>query len=177
MKAIIINSAPGVGKTTLLKSLTDKLTGGYALIDGDDVGRTIPLNVSIDWLNLIQDNIVACAKNYRDYTTAALIISFVFPTQERVQRLVDLLEKEGIEVYQITLTCEPDVIEQRITQRNTTKIMNPSRAIQCNNNIKKLHCDYSIDTTEKSAESVGDIVCEIITKIVNRSEKNNGKTN
>lgn len=57
----------GVGKTTLLRILEKKLLNGYALIDGDDVGRTIPLSISIDWLNLIQDNIIACAKNFKDY--------------------------------------------------------------------------------------------------------------
>lgn len=53
MDVIIINSAPGVGKTTLLRILEKKLLNSYALIDGDDVGRTIPLSISIDWLNLI----------------------------------------------------------------------------------------------------------------------------
>lgn len=174
MNAIIINSAPGVGKTTLLKMFEKKLLNGYALIDGDDVGRIIPLSISIDWLNLIQDNIIACAKNFKDYNTKTLIISFVFPSQERVQRLVSLLKKEGISVYHITLICEPSILKERIVKRNTTKIMNPERAIQCNNQITKLQSDYSINTTKKSPEEVGDIVCELVMKLASRSDKRNG---
>ncbi len=66
MRVIIINSAPGVGKTTMLKLLETKLPKGFALMDGDDVGRIVPLNLSIEWLNLIQDNFVSCAKNFRE---------------------------------------------------------------------------------------------------------------
>lgn len=102
-----------------------------------------------------------------------MIISFVFPTQERVQRLVNLLKKEGNSVYHITLTCESSVLEERIIKRNTSKIMNPQRAIQCNSKIRKLQSDYSINTTQKSPEEVGDIVCELITKLVNGSGKSN----
>lgn len=92
MNAIIINAAPGVGKTTLLKLLEDKLLNDFAVIDGDDVGRTIPLENTVDWLNLIQNNIVDCAKNFKDYNIETLIISFIFPSQERLQRLVNLLK-------------------------------------------------------------------------------------
>ncbi|MCL2320946.1 MAG: hypothetical protein FWC47_02440 [Oscillospiraceae bacterium] len=38
----IVNSAPGVGKTTLMKKLHTKLPDGFALIDGDDVGKITP---------------------------------------------------------------------------------------------------------------------------------------
>lgn len=173
MKAIIINSAPGVGKTTLLKLLEKKLPNGYALIDGDDVGRTVPLSLSVDWLNLIQDNIIACAKNFKAYGINTLIISFVFPAQERIERLTKLLKKEGISVYHITLICEPSVLKERIVKRNTTKIMNPERAIKCNDQIRELQSDFSIDTTYKSAEEIEDIVYKLVIKLVSGSDMSN----
>jgi len=48
MNAIIINSAPGAGKTTLFKLFEKKLQNGYAVIDRDDLGRKIPSSLSID---------------------------------------------------------------------------------------------------------------------------------
>lgn len=98
----------------------------------------------------------------------------MFPSQERVQRLVSLLEKEGISVYHIILIWEPSILKERIVKRNTTKIMNPKRAFQCNNQITKIQSDYSINTTQKSPEEVGDIVCGLVMKLASRSDKRNG---
>lgn len=37
----IINSAPGIGKSTLLQNLHMGLPEGFAILDGDEVGRVI----------------------------------------------------------------------------------------------------------------------------------------
>ena len=61
--AYIINSAPGIGKSTLMKNLHARLPDGFALIDGDDVGKITPYQNNINWLNVIQDNITDCCFN------------------------------------------------------------------------------------------------------------------
>lgn len=125
MKVIILNAAPGVGKLTLLKLMEKALPNGCAIVDGDDVGRTIPLQVSMEWLNLIQDNIVSCAKNYRDFGIKYLIISFIFPSQERIDRLLNLLRNNNIQLlYTYSLICDDAEIRKRIFIRNTTRVMN-----------------------------------------------------
>jgi hypothetical protein len=134
------------------------------------VGRTIPLINSIKWLNLMQDNMVACAKNYKKFNIKTLLFSFVFPNQERFQRLANLLKQEGCSVYHITLICEPSDLEKRIKIRNTQKLISIQRAIQLNNEIKKLQSHYSINTTQKSPEEVADIICDEIIKLESRSE-------
>ena len=165
MDAIIINAAPGVGKSTLLKLLEERLSGGYAVVDGDDVGRTIPLVRSVDWLNLMQDNIVSCAKNYKKYNIKTLIIAFVFPTKERLQRLSNLLKDEKCLVYHITLICDPNELKKRIRIRNSQKLISIPRALEINNKIKELKSNYSVDTTNKSPDEVADVICEKIMKI------------
>ncbi|WP_243096936.1 hypothetical protein [Thermohalobacter berrensis] len=57
--------------------------------------------------------------------------------------------------------------------RNTQKLVSIKRALECNNQIKKLESHYSINTTQKSPEQVADIVCEIVDELINRSGKNN----
>jgi hypothetical protein len=42
MNVFIINSAPGVGKTSLMNNLQSRLKRDYAFLDGDDLGRVIP---------------------------------------------------------------------------------------------------------------------------------------
>ncbi|RKD29084.1 hypothetical protein BET03_05925 [Thermohalobacter berrensis] len=84
-----------------------------------------------------------------------------------------MLIKEGNAVYHITLTCESSVLKKRIKMRNTQKLVSIKRALECNNQIKKLESHYSINTTQKSPEQVADIVCEIVDELINRSGKNN----
>ena len=165
MNAIIINGAPGVGKSTLLKLLEDKLSKGYALVDGDDVGRTIPLDNSVEWLNLIQDNIVSCAKNFKKYKINTLIISFVFPSNERLQRLSNFLKNEECNVYHITLICDSKELEKRIKLRNTQKLISVSKALKLNDEIKRLNSYCSVNTTNKSPEKVVDIIYKEIISI------------
>lgn len=103
MNAIILNASSGVGKTTLLKQLERNLPEGFAVIDGDDVGRIVPLKLSLEWLDLIQENIVSCAKNYKEYGTKVLIISFVFPCEKRLERLNNKLVQLGISTKMICI--------------------------------------------------------------------------
>jgi adenylate kinase family enzyme len=165
MKVIIINSAPGVGKSTLLKELEKSLSNGYAIVDGDDFARTIPLISTVKWLNLMQDNIASCAKNYFEYNIKILIISFVFPTFKRLQRLIDLLNKVGCSVTHLRLVCEDDELKMRITNRNTQRAVSIDRAIELNRNIIELTSDYTIDTTSKTPEEVAQMVKVKIEKL------------
>lgn len=166
MKVIVLNSAPGVGKTTLLKQIEMVLKKNFAILDGDDVGRLVPLSLSIEWLDLIQENIVSCAINYRNFGADFLIVSFVFPSENRLHRLTNLLACANIKILCIiSLYCDEVELGKRIQKRNTTRIMNVERAINCNRQIKQLESDFLIDTTEKTPEEIADVFCSFILKI------------
>ncbi|MCK5129651.1 MAG: hypothetical protein KAQ68_07355 [Clostridiales bacterium] len=163
MKVIILNSAPGVGKSTLLKYMERNLPSSFALIDGDDVGRIVPLELSKDWLNLIQDNIVSCAINYMDFGIKYLIVAFVFPSKERVDRFINLLKNESIGVLcTCSLICNDTQLSWRIRDRNTSRIVNIERALEYNEAIKQLEADVTIDTTERTPQEVGELACDAI---------------
>jgi ABC-type cobalamin/Fe3+-siderophores transport system ATPase subunit len=154
MKVIILNASPGAGKTTLLKQLEKNLPEGSAIIDGDDVGRIVPIKLTIEWLNLIQDNIVSCANNFKQYGTKTLVISFVLPTKERVSRLENKLRRLGMETQMICMHCADKILEERITSRNTSKIVNVERALEINTKIKDLNANICIDTSGMSPQEV-----------------------
>lgn len=167
----IINSAPGVGKSTLLRELQHQLPDGFALLDGDDVGRTVPLENNLEWLNLIQDNLASCCVNFRKYGKTHMVLSFVLPSEERVGRLSGLLEKEGFQVCHITLFCQEHEVERRITERNTSKLIKVSRAVELNQSIGELESDFRLDTTTLGINEVSDRALTFIQEKISAEPK------
>ena len=62
-KLIIINGAPGVGKSVVGNLLFSKLDNS-AYLDGDDVWRINPFEVNELTKNLAADNIVSMISNF-----------------------------------------------------------------------------------------------------------------
>ena len=160
--AYILNSAPGVGETTLMKKLHEKLPNGFALIDGDDVGKITPYENNFTWLNLMQDNIVACCSNFKRYEFSNCVISFVFPTEERLERIRGLLNNCGFEIVHIILECDEGEMCKRITERNTSRLINLEQAKELNQEVKSLHADFRLDTTNIEADEVASLVIKYI---------------
>lgn len=153
----LLNSAPGVGKTTLLKSLRTHLSG-FAFIDGDNIGDVAPLENTDQWLNAIQDNICSCCLNFRRYGWAHIIASFVFPSAERIERLRRMLETESFDVRIISLICSAGEIERRIRKRNTSRLISADRAVELNGMIDRLDSDCKVNTTYLDDREVADMV-------------------
>ena len=169
--AYIINSAPGIGKSTLMKNLHTRLPDGFALIDGDNIGRIIPYQNNITWLNIIQDNIVDCCLNFKRYGFTNCIISFVFPTEERLERLKNLLTSKGFKIVHIILECDENEMCKRIIKRNTSKLINTDKAKKLNSELKLLSADFRIDTTYISADEVAYKAIDFITGgIINETD-------
>ena len=165
-KTFIINSAPGVGKSTLLAKLHSLLPNDFALLDGDDVGRVVPYENNINWLNVIQDNIADCCQNYKKYGFNNCVIGLVFPVRERINRITNLLNERGFDVRHIILNCDNDIVYKRIVQRNTSKMINTEQAINLNQEIELLNCDIRIDTTSINADEVSILVKNFIEKVI-----------
>lgn len=164
--AFVINSAPGGGKSTLLKALHSLLPDGFAVIDGDDVGKVTPYLNNINWLNVMQDNIADCCRNYKAYGFHHCIIGFVFPVQERLDRMVNLLNNRGFGVKHILLSCGDSEISQRIAKRSTGRLINIEQALKLNQQLHLLPSDYKIDTTFLNVEGVTAKVMAYITEAI-----------
>ena len=160
MNTIIITGAPGVGKTTTLPAICDKLPQKNGFIDGDSVGRTQPLDTELDRLNLIQDNICACAQNFQKWEAEWFVAGFVLPTEERIKRLSNALKKLGCNVHIIGLVTD----KETLTKRNKEKTESYGRdsgcilgAIELNEMIKEIKI---IDTTTMSVNQVAEQIVE-----------------
>jgi hypothetical protein len=165
MRVFILNSAPGVGKTSLINKLNTTIKEDFAFFDGDDVGRIVPYQLNKKWLNLIQDNLVCCAANCTKYNINNIVISFVFPTTERVERIKNKLIDHGFDVIHIALTCEKEELLRRLRERNNQKIVDIESGVKYNEMIKDLDADFLINTTKLSKKKVANELLKIINDI------------
>ena len=165
MKVFIINGSPGVGKTTLLNLLEKKLPSNCALLDEDDIARTIPLNISKKRFELIHNNLITCAKNFKYYGIECLIISAVIPQRERFKKLVKRFKANDNEVYHIVCDCDLNELKKRIKNRKDQDVIDLKCALRCNEKINNLDSHFTVNTGE-SPENVRDSVLDFVNKVL-----------
>jgi len=163
MNIIVITGAPGVGKTTVLPAICERLPQKNGFIDGDSVGRTKPLDIELERLNLIQDNIYACAQNFQKWGAEWFVAGFVLPTQEKIQRLTDALKKLDCRVHIIGLVADKETLSKRNKEKNESYGRDPGSilgAIELDEMIKEIKGIHIIDTTALSLIQVADKVVD-----------------
>lgn len=157
MTAIVITGAPGIGKTTLLPLLADSLDGKGAFLDEDDVGCTRPSSLAMDRLDLIQDNICSCADNFAAWGARWFAAAYVFPSQERMDRIVTKLKEAGHHVLAIGLTADDGVLVERHRNRPEDYGTDPEYlrgTVLWNAGVRGLRGVNLVDTTRLLPEEV-----------------------
>jgi hypothetical protein len=155
MDAIVITAAPGMGKSTLFASLAEKLPENSAFLDGDEVGHLVPFRLTREWLDLVQDNIAACAANFAKCDVRLLVTAFCLPAQERVDRITKLLEDIGYEVHTVGLVSDNETLLERNRARGGDDIRDAqefAESLRCNRGIRELKGVTLIDTTDMTVE-------------------------
>ena len=160
MKVILLTGAPGVGKSTLLPLLGEALPAPAAFLDGDAVGCTRPTERTLERLNLIQDNIVACARNFARWGATHLIAGYVLPSQERLERLRGLLRTDGFPVLAVALVADDEALVRRCRGQCDRPAWRHAEdeyiaeSLGCNAGVKSLANVLTIDTTGMSPDDV-----------------------
>jgi len=172
MIAIVITGAPGIGKTTLLPLVADALGDKGAFLDGDDVGHTRPLDRTKERLDVIQDNIGSCADNFSAWGARHFIAAYVFPSQERIDRIVTRLRDSGHRSVAVGLIAEEEVLIERHRSRPEDYGTDPEclrDAAGCNAGIRQLQGVHPIDTTSLSIDDVAKAVVDYCRNIEQRA--------
>lgn len=160
-KLIIINGAPGVGKSTIAELLFSKLNN-TALLDGDDVWRINPFEVTEKKKKIVESNIFHVLRNYIEAGYEYVILSWVLHKQEIIDRLLSKLNDLSFEVSIFTLIADEGVLLQRLANE---KYNTRSKEIAIDRLRQSLQLDtIKIDTTEQRPK---EIVEEIIKQIPN----------
>lgn len=111
-KLIIISGAPGVGKTTIGNMLFSKLDSS-AFLDGDDVWRINPFEVTDKTRSIVEKNIIYILRNYIEAGYEYVILSWVLHRQSIIDRLLNNLNDLDFKVYIFTLICNEEILIER----------------------------------------------------------------
>lgn len=115
-KLIIINGAPGVGKSTVGNLLFSRLQN-IAILDGDDVWRINPFEVTDNTRDIVERNIAFVLRNYLEAAYEYVILVWVLHQQSIIDCLLSKLDDLKFKVYIFTLICDEETLLERRCQQ------------------------------------------------------------
>lgn len=151
-KLIIINGAPGAGKTSVCKELYQKLENS-AWLDGDWCWMMNPFKVTDENKQMVEKNINCILTNFiKNSSIDYVVFDWVIPHDGLMNRIIAELPLDGMEVHKISLVCSEDVLRKRLKAdgRSLDRIEDSVRRLdsyQSMNTIK-------LDTTDKSVKEI-----------------------
>ena len=177
MKITVINGATAVGKSTALDKLQWELPGRVAVVDGDDMARValpeqeMTIQMTQDLLNVFQDNLLACAENLSSLQLDHLVMAFVFPEQERFDRLNRIFGAKGLNLNWIALHLDDAHYRKRIGEPEDGQDRTIfDRSVLRNRQITELASANEFPCVDASGLSV-DKMCEALAKLIDTSNQ------
>lgn len=159
-KLVIIHGEPGVGKTTVCKSLYKKLDRSVWL-DGDWCWMMNPFVVTEENKRMVEDNIIHLLRNFlKNSLFDYVILNWVIPREYIFDLILKGLSDFEFDLYKITLLCSDKLLRKRMEKDGRSEE-------QINSSIQSmasyLEMDTTkIDTTEKDVEEVVKEIEEIL---------------
>lgn len=147
---VIINGAPGSGKTTTVKYLLES-TPNSAAVDGDLLLGVNPQNRTDGERRLRYKNITDVAKNYHQSGYKTIFISFVYGQKQLNEQLDMLKEIDRVEVF--ALVPNEETLRKRHAQ-DTHARDGIGSSIELNKKIAAVKGSHIIDNSKMSIEEV-----------------------
>ena len=160
-KLIIINGAPGVGKSTVGSLLFSKLNNS-AFLDGDSVWRINPFEVNEKTKDIVEQNIAFVLRNYIEAGYEYVILAWVLHMQSIIDRLLSKLDDFKLKVYVFTLVADEETLVDRV--RADTK-MKRDHEIAKDRLRESLELrSKKLDTAVLEPDEIVDIILEAMTR-------------
>lgn len=163
-KLIILIGVSGVGKSTVSNILYEDLEGCFYL-EGDKCGIMNPCIVNEENIEIIFSNIAHVLNNYiRNTGSKNIVFAWNISSKEKMNKLLDLLNIENVDVYKIILTCSREDLEDRIKKDIQEGIREEKEFDDITKNIRSYDNleGYVLDTSAKTPKEIADIIEDIV---------------
>lgn len=115
-KVVLLGGPTGVGKTTALKLLEDRLPRS-AILDADHVWR-ISQDLAVEGTRSIAlSNVIGVIQGYVQAGCEVAILSWVFARPQLYEPVIDGLFDSVDSIHQLYLIASPEVLRQRLANR------------------------------------------------------------
>jgi dephospho-CoA kinase len=164
MRVVLVTGPLGVGKTTLIEGLGRAYARRKAaVLDGDALSMTFPGGMGNSRLDLVEENLLSCAMNFRDWGAEYLFTAWIFARQNRLDHFVDRLVAQDMPVMVVSLCVSPAARDARLAARDRAHNFDPAtqewlRLLQ--ESTMRLKTDLQIDTSGLTAYEVMNRVTE-----------------
>jgi hypothetical protein len=115
-RLVLLGGPPGVGKTTALKALEDRIPG-MALLDADDVWRVSSGLAIPPERQAAIVHVVSVMRGHFEAGCDIGLLSWVFARSELYQPVIDAMEDLVDAVQMLYLIAQPETIAARLTKR------------------------------------------------------------
>jgi predicted ABC-type ATPase len=159
-KLIIINGAPGVGKSTVGSLLLSKLNNS-AFLDGDSVWRINPFEVNEKTKNIVDQNIAFVLRNYIEAGYEYVILAWVLHRQTIIDRLLSKLNDFKLKVYVFTLVADEETLVDRVRADAKTQRDHEIAKDRLRQSLELR--SKKLDTTVLEPDEIVDVILEAVT--------------
>lgn len=160
-KVVLLGGPTGVGKTTVLKLLEDRLPRS-AILDADHVWR-ISQDLAVEGTRSIAlSNVIGVIQGYIQAGCEVAILSWVFARPQLYEPVIDGLSDSVDSIHQLYLIASPEALQHRLENRQDSDRFDYS--ISRLELINQLSYP-KIDTTQLSPAEVADQIITHISKL------------
>lgn len=146
----------GIGKSTICNQLNQDLDYSVFL-DGDWCWNMDPFIVNQDTKNMVLDNITHCLNNFiHTPGIENIIFCWVMHKQDIIDKIIQKLDTEGVDIHLISLICEKEELIKRmlIDRRDNQTIRKSLQYLELYKDLDTQKIDVTTLDVQKTIDKI-----------------------
>lgn len=152
----LIGGPMGIGKSTICNHLNQDLDHSVFL-DGDWCWNMDPFVVNQDTKNMVLDNITHCLNNFiHTPGIENIIFCWVMHKQDIIDKIIQKLDTEGVDIHLISLICEKEELIKRmlIDRRDNQTIRKSLQYLELYKDLDTQKIDVTTLDVQKTIDKI-----------------------